>query len=266
VADGSQFTVNVAWVTWQHTRDMDLLNHVLPVLCKTMEAVPRNPVTGLVHIAPGDGQERCPYGFTDTVGKQGDVLFCSLLYIQASRRLADLLRAAGQVDAAEQQDKEAERLSAAVRSTFWDQETGLFRAATDRCREPDIWGSAFAVYLKVAGRTQARLVGAYFRNHYAEICQRGQIRHLPGGVYWEHGCKRDTYQNGAFWATPTGWFIHALAPLDPELARQAVVDLVQDFRERGVCEWVIGDRTRLPNYVASATLPLQGIRELASTH
>ncbi len=25
------------------------------------------------------------------------------------------------------------------------------------------------------------------------------IRHLPGGVYWEQGCKPDTYQNGAFW-------------------------------------------------------------------
>ncbi len=263
VADGGQFTVNVAWTTWQHTRDRDLLGHVLPALRKTMEAVPRNPATGLVHIKPGADQDRCPYGFTDTVGKQGDVLFCSLLYIQASRRLADLLRAAGQVNAAKKWDEEAQRLVAAVRSTFWDRKTGLFRAATVRCREPDIWGSAFAVHLNVASEPQARSVGVYFRDHYAEICQRGQVRHLPGGVYWERGCKRDTYQNGAFWAVPTGWFVHALALADPALARRTVVDLVQDFRERGVCEWVIGDRTRLPGYVASATLPLQGIRELA---
>ncbi|NOY79421.1 MAG: hypothetical protein GXP31_00300 [Kiritimatiellaeota bacterium] len=260
VADGGQFTVNVAWVTWRRTRDRNLLNHVLPALCKTLEAVPRNPATGLVHITPGEGRDRCPYGFTDTIGKQGDVLFCSLLYIQASRRLADLLRAAGQVTAAESRDKEAEKLVARVRSTFWDPKTGLFRAATVRCREPDIWGSAFAVYLNVASEPQARSVGVYFRDHYAEICQRGQVRHR---VYWERGCKRDTYQNGAFWAVPTGWFVHALAPVAPELARRTVLDLVRDFHERGICEWTIGARTRLPNYVASATLPLQGIRELA---
>jgi hypothetical protein len=228
-----------------------------------MRAVPRNPETGLVHIQPGNGQDRCPYGFTDTIGKQGDVLFCSLLYVQASRRLAEMLRAAGQAEAAKAWDQRAATLSEAIRGTFWDGTVGLFRAATVQCREPDIWGSAFAVYLKVASEEQSRRIGTYFRDHYAEICQRGQIRHLPGGVYWERGCKRDTYQNGAYWGTPTGWFVHALAPVDAKLARQTVVDLVQDFRERGVCEWVIGDRTQLPNYVASATLPLQGIRELA---
>jgi hypothetical protein len=263
VADGSQFTVNVAWLTWRQTQDRELLVEVLPALQKTMQAVPRNPENGLVHIKPGEGQDRCPYGFTDTIGKQGDVLFCSLLYVQASRRLADMLSAAGQGDAANVWEHEAEKLSAAIRTTFWDGDIGLFRAATVQCREQDIWGSAFAVYLKVANEEQSRRIGTYFRDHYAEICQRGQIRHLPGRVYWERGCARDTYQNGAYWATPTGWFVHALAPIDPKLARQTVVDLVQDFRERGVCEWVIGDRTQLPNYVASGTLPLQGIRELA---
>jgi GH15 family glucan-1,4-alpha-glucosidase len=263
VADGSQFTVNVAWATWQQTQDRELLARVLPALQKTMAAVPRNSTSGLVHIAPGEGQERCPYGFTDTIGKQGDVLFCSLLYIQASRRLAEMLRAAGEDAKGKSWDAEADRLTVAVRTVFWDEHVGLFRAATAQCREPDIWGSAFAVYLEVADEAQARRIGTYFRDHYAEICQRGQIRHLPGGVYWERGCARDTYQNGAYWATPTGWFVHALALVDAELARQTVVDLVQDFRERGVCEWVIGDRTQLPNYVASATLPLQGIRELA---
>ena len=35
-----------------------------------------------------------------------------------------------------------------------------------------------------------------------------------------------------------------------------------DFRERGICEWIIGNTAHLPGYVASVTLPLQGVREL----
>lgn len=261
VADGGPFTVNVAWATWRQTHDAALLAEVLPGLVRTMQAVPRNPATGLVHITPGEPQERCPYGFTDTIGKQGDVLFCSLLDIQASRRIAELCQVIGE-DSKPWQER-AEAGVAAVRKVFWDEELGLFRAATVQCREPDLWGSSFAVYLEVATPAQAQRIATYCRDHYAEICQHGQFRHLPGGVYWERGCKPDTYQNGAFWATPTGWFVHTLALVDPALARQTVIALVQDFRSRGVCEWVIGDRIQLPNYVASATLPLQGIRGLA---
>lgn len=81
VADGSQFTVGVAWHTYHKTRGEKLLHEVLDPLVKTMNAVPRNSKTHLVHITPGAKQDRCPYGFTDTIGKQGDVLFCSLLFV-----------------------------------------------------------------------------------------------------------------------------------------------------------------------------------------
>ena len=93
--------------------------------------------------------------------------------------------------------------------------------------------------------------------------QEGQIRHLPGGVYWEKtSCKRDTYQNGAYWATPTGWFVYTLDLVDPALADQTVIDMVTDFKKNGACEWIIGKRRQLPNYLASASLPLAGIRAM----
>ena len=84
VADGSQFTVNVVWHTYQQTKDKKLLTSIIDDLIKTMEAIPINPESHLVHIIPGPEQERCPYGFTDTVGKQGDLLFCSLLFVQSA--------------------------------------------------------------------------------------------------------------------------------------------------------------------------------------
>jgi hypothetical protein len=262
VADGSQFTVGVAWHTWQATKNEDLLEEILGPLIRTMNVVPRNPATGLVHIDPANEWDRCPYGFTDTIRKEGDVLFSSLLYVQACRQLAQLLAAAGREDDARSWEKMGEALAQSIRKTFWDDATGLFRAATVQCREHDIWGSAFAVYLGVADAIQSKAVARYFREHYSEIVQAGQIRHLPGGVYWEQGCTPDTYQNGAYWATPTGWFVYTLDLADPALADRTIVDMVAHFKEFGPCEWIIGDQRVLPEYLASACLPLAGIRAM----
>jgi len=262
VADGSQFTVGVAWHTYQKTKDDMLLKDILDALVKTMNAVPRNPETKLVHIRPGEPQDRCPYGFTDTIGKEGDELFCSLLYVQACRQLAYLLNAAQRETEARKWQEEATHVAEGVRSVFWDAEVGLFRAATITCREHDIWGSAFAVYLGVADADQSQTIAQYFEAHYGEIVQHGQIRHLPGGVYWEKGRARDEYQNGAYWATPTGWFVYTLDLVDPALADQTIIDMVNHFRKYGACEWINGERRQLPHYLASAALPLDGIRAM----
>jgi len=262
VADGSEFTVAVAWHTYQKTKDSEFLGEIIDALVKTTNAIPRNPKTGLVHIEDTDW-DRCPYGFTDTVRMQGDVLFCSLLYVEAGRRLSDLLSVLNRKVETDQWKREADAVARSIRDVFWDSQVGLFRAATIRCREHHIWGSAFAVYLGVADESQSQAVATYFRDHYAQIVQKGQIRHLPANTYWEK-CQaaRDTYQNGAYWATPTGWFVYTLDLVNPKRANQTVIDLVTDFQKNGACEWVFGEKYKLPNYLASAALPLAGIRSM----
>jgi len=262
VTDGSQFTIAVAWHTFRKTKDSEFLARIIDDLLRTMKAVPVNPITGLVHIKQ-DGWDRCPYGFTDTVRMQGDVLFCSLLYVEASHRLSDLLNAVDRKAEAVKWKHQADAVAKSIREVFWDPQTGLFRAATIRCKEHHVWGSAFAVYLGVADKDQSRTIAGYFRDNYTQIVQKGQIRHLPGGVYWETCvAARDTYQNGAYWATPVGWFVYTLDLVDPKLADQTVIDMVNDFKENGACEWVFGDKHRLPDYLASASLPLAGIRAM----
>jgi len=262
VADGSQFTVAVAWHTYQKTKDLELLEEIIDALVKTMNVVPRNPGNGLVHIDDSEW-DRCPYGFTDTVRMKGDVLFCSLLYVEAGRRLSELLTDVGREGDADRWKRRAKVVAGSIREVFWDERAGLFRSATIRCREHHVWGSAFAVYLGVADEAQSRTIAAYFRDHYSEIVQEGQIRHLPGGVYWEVcGAAHDTYQNGAYWATPAGWFVYRLDLVDPALADRTVVDLVAGFKKNGACEWVFGEKHKLPGYLASASLPLAGIRAM----
>ena len=262
VADGSQFTVAVAWHTYQKTKDSEFLEEIVDALVKTMRAVPRNPETGLVHIRDSKW-DRCPYGFTDTVRMKGDILFCSLLYVEACQRLSDLLAAVDRRNDASRWKRRADVIAKSIRLVFWDAQTGLFRAATIRCREHHIWGSAFAVYLGVADSSQSMAIARYFRDNYSQIVQEGQIRHLPGGIYWQAcSAAHDTYQNGAYWATPTGWFVYALDLVDHKLADQTVIDLVSGFKDSGACEWVFGEKHRLPNYLASASLPLAGIRAM----
>ena len=262
VLDGPPFTVSVAWQTYRRTKDKALLQEVLEPLVKTMNYMPRNPTNRLAHIKfPG---ERCPYGFTDSISKSGDELFCSLLMVQAARELSDLLEAGGRAAEAQQWRREAERISGSVRDVFWDAQVGLFRSTTGACNVPDIWGSAFAVWLGVATKEQAQQIARYFKEHYDELVLHGQVRHMPGFLDW-HGRKTTTnsgqYQSGGFWATPVGWFVYTLDLADPVLADKAVIEMVRHFQAHGACEWINREGTcQLPGYTASAALPLDGIR------
>lgn len=256
VADGPPFTVAVVWHTWRHTKDEVLRRESVPTLVKAMHYLPRNPANGLVHIAyPG---ERCPYGFTDSIPKSGDQLFDSLLFIQACRQLREL-------SGDERWSAEADRVAGSVRAVLWDESLGLFRATNGNCNVPDIWGSAFAVWLAVATKKQALSIAGYFKAHYGDLVQAGQVRHIPGFIDW-NGKKTEQnggqYQSGAFWATPVGWFVYALDLVDVELADQTVLDMVHHFQRFGACEWINGEQRKYPNYLASAALPLAGIRAM----
>jgi hypothetical protein len=261
VADGSSFTIDVAWYTYQQTKDRPFLEQIIDKLVKTMQCAPCDSKTGLIYIKTG-GWDRCPYGFTDTVREQGDVLFCSLLYVQACRQLADLLDAVDRRKEASNWRRKAKDLASVIRKTFWDKDVGLFRAATIYCRQPDIWGSAFAVWLDVATPKQAKTIARYFKEHYSEIVQHGQIRHLPGGMYWDAACNKDYYQNGGYWPTATGWFVYTLDLVDSKLADETIVSLVNDFQERGVYEWVLGTKTGIGNYIDSVAMPLSGVKKM----
>ena len=270
VADGSQFSLDVAWHTWERTKGKKLIADTADKLIKAMNATPRDPANGLVYVKPGPDPDRCPYGFTDSIRKQGDELFCSILYVQASRQLSDLLSVVGRKDDAKHWKSEADRVKKSINTVFWDPKIGLYNAATIVCKQPDIWGSAFAVYIGVADKKQSKAIATYFKDHYHEIVKRGQLRHLPGGMYWQatYGDPtgaggHDVYQNGAYWATPIGWFVYTLDLVDHKLADLTVVDMVNDFIVTGDENECINDNYgNVPHYMDSVALPLDGIRAM----
>src|SRR5207245_1269171 len=81
VADGSPFTVDVAWRIYQKTQDSSFISKNILLLEKSLNGAPRDNLNGLVYI----DSTRSSYGFTDLVPKRGDDLFCSLLFVRACR-------------------------------------------------------------------------------------------------------------------------------------------------------------------------------------
>jgi hypothetical protein len=215
-----------------------------------MEGVERK--AGLVHIP--EGRRQSPYGFTDTVAKSGGLLFSSLLDWEANRRLIELEEMAS-APTANYADRMAEIESGL--DALWDDESGAFLAATGDCRQIDVWGNAFAISIGCLRGERRDRVLAFLRDRYDDYALRGQIRHLLRGEYWESLLKDvppETYQNGAYWATASGWVMDALAQIDPELARRTRDDLLADFQSGGIWECVnTGDYRKVEHYVVSAT-------------
>ena len=86
-----------------------------------------------------------------------------------------------------------------------------------------------------------------------------QVRHLLADETWEETLMPvapGTYQNGAYWATASGWVWDALRQIDESLAGRMLDDLLCDFKQGGICECVAAGERKLAHYVVSAVNPL----------
>jgi hypothetical protein len=131
--------------------------------------------------------------------------------------------------------------------------------------QPDIMGSAFAVQLGVATPAQTTAIANYFDANYNAIVKDGQVRHLPGGMYWEDATSAPgTYQNGMFWGVASGWFASTLSLVNPTKSNQMMLDMVNSYQANGVNEYVNsqGTPSGVGNYDASATMPLILLKQL----
>ncbi len=225
-----------------------------------MEQVPRGK-DGLVEV--DRNYPHSTYGFTDGIAKTGKVLFSSLLYWEACRRLAELCAGCEYHDEAHDWYEQAELLKRSL-DQFYDHQYGLYRAASDQCRQLDLWGSSYACVVRLASKSRARQVGEFFCSAPEVSIWHGHIRHLPVGEYWERlltEIELDTYQNGAFWAVPSGWVAQVMATYDEAAARDVIYDLLEFWRVEGVYECISPYAPpQVEGYPASATCVLGAVR------
>jgi hypothetical protein len=239
----------------------DLFRQWTPKLDRAMHWIPRSK-NGLVWNDPA--LPHSPYGFTDTVAKTGELLFESLLYWTAAQRLAKWHDALGNTSQARAYRTEARHIQKAVR-TLWDRQTGAFLAATQDCRQIDIWGNAYAIWIDFPLGSRRRKVLSFLERNRQRFVWRGQVRHLIKGEYWHRmfaAVERERYQNGAFWATASGWMMFAVAQHDRDAAQSMWSELIQDFRAGDICECINEGSRQLPSYVVSACNPLAAARRL----
>lgn len=202
----------------------------------------------------------CTYGFTDTVAKQGNILFCSLLYVDAAAGMGEWSERLGCGNATVYAANSTAMSAAVSSSSLFNASRGLFNACSEGANAlPDIWGSALAVHLGVATAAQSVQIVQALAAGGTDVFQDGQVRHLPAPLLWGKcfggGCPAPgTYQNGAFWATPLSWVVPALsASGHPQVATALLNDTAASFQSRGVMECISGTYHGVVDYVDSAT-------------
>ena len=231
----------------------------------------------------GEENRGVSFGFTDSVVHTGYLLFCSLLRYRAARQMAELHQHLQNGNAAQTYSRIADAISVSVPRIF-GHGSGLLCASTGRSAQPDVWGSAFAVYsgtLKntdAAGVTRALLHA--FRN--GTISWKGNIRHVPtdadfsGSSAWEQvigNYPKNRYQNGAYWNTPTGWVCFAISQISEHDAQQIAIDYVNELRDGDFrqdddhgspyeCIHPENDFRQNPVYMTSVTCPLEAFHRL----
>ncbi len=258
--DNAQFMVKLMGAYIDLTGDYQAFTARRNVLYDAMDQGPRAE-DGLVEV---DGNRpHSAYGFTDNVAKTGKVFFSSVLYWEACRRLAELGARVEHHDEAHEWYEQAELLKRNL-DQFYDSKYGLYRAASGHCNQLDIWGSAYAGVVRLASKSRTRLMGQFFCESPEVSLWHGHVRHLPVGQYWEQlliEVEPENYQNGAFWAVPTGWVARVMATYDAAAARDFISDLLEVWRDEDVFECISPyTPPKGQGYAASATCLLGAVR------
>ncbi|MBE6538415.1 MAG: hypothetical protein E7671_03005 [Ruminococcaceae bacterium] len=219
-------------------------------LCRALDCLPLNE-NGILY--NDTTPPHSPYGFTDTIAKTGLLCFETLLVWRAIKALIYWSEKCGIPC------EKYIAISKSIERCFEDiflGDNGMLIAATNDCRQTDIWASCFALSIGFPlTKTTAGGIRKWLADNYDSVVCEGQIRHLPAGEYWERTfvpVEKETYQNGAFWATATGWFADAIAPHDMGLAQKTLNDVIEYFEKNGIFECINGEYRKLDTYVASA--------------
>jgi hypothetical protein len=198
--------------------------------------------TGLVET--GNADRAVGFGFYDTVQMTGKLLFPSVLRHRAAGQLAELSAALGDTESVASFRRIQDMIAANLGPTFADAPglDGWLRASTGACAQADVWGTLFALHRRVlpesfaAAAERAVLRAA----NDGTITYLAAVRHVPTNLdfskesAWERtaGVGVNTYQNGAFWHTPTGWLITTVARSDQALALDLFDRFLRHLREQ----------------------------------
>jgi len=280
--------VHIAYTCWKGTRDARIFQvgiegiTVFDRLERAFACPTSYPETGLAETTEAD--RAIGFGFCDAETHTGKLLFASLLRYRAAGELAELASALGHRERVAGYRQIQKIIRANLARTFSDPQSGdgWLRASIGLSGQPDVWGTLFALHLGVLDRARA----AAARTTVADAVRKGTIT-LEGGVRqvptnrdfskttaWERSLSPvNTYQNGGYWHTASGWLIEALWKKDRQLALQVFGEMIthlraQDFRKGPGygAPWEVfganGQARQNGVYMASVALPYGILKRL----
>ena len=221
-------------------------------LCRGMDCIPLGE-NGLVWNDPLDPHS--PYGFTDTVCKTGHLFMESVLYWRACKMMEAMSERFGSPADGKKYAYNARMVESNLPALF-DADNAVFVAADVYCRQTDVWGMLYALAVEFPFPDHIRAaVEKWLLENRSRYLYKGQVCQLPDGAPWEKlliEVPAGEYQNGAYWATASGWALKLFCRLDPEYAEQMLDELLLDFETDGVCECINEGYRKLPKFVVSA--------------
>jgi len=198
------------------------------------------------------------------------------LKFEAANELAAMFEASGDPAKARRYRQDAAGLQRSIPAQFFhaahDSDEGWLHSATGIGNQPDVWGSAFAVWSGAVRGVTARKVTRSLVRAYRDgtAVSQGCVRQILTTDPLNHGSWEKSfapageYQNGGYWGTAAGWYIAAMATVDrhaaADMARDYIAFLKNHMRPNGMTqawEWFSADGTKTANplYVASVALP-----------
>ena len=287
--DDHYYFVHMAWYYIQVTNDISILNREIngrTLIDRLDLAFSTPPACEKSHLICCNNENRgVSFGFCDSIVQTGKLLFCSLLKYRAARQMSELYKRLDNHAAGEKYAEIASCLKKNIAATFYH-EQGLLRSSTGTSSQPDVWGSAFAVYVDAVEEKVALAIGKTLADAYIQgtLSFRGNIRHVlttddyNKDTAWELTVNQEQfvknrYQNGAYWNTPTGWVCYAIALVDEPLAAQLAGEYIEELREGDFrkgpeygspweCIHPDGDHKQNPVYLTSVACPLAAFRKL----
>ena len=179
------------------------------------------------------------FGFRDVITITGDLCMPSIFKYRAAKEMSELFILLGENEKAEQYGSIALKIKEAIPGIFAD-ERGMLKASTGKSSQPDIWSTALAIEYGILEGVHLLKACNILTELYqeGEIAYKGHIRHIAKSddfneeTSWEVAlCKKNTYQNGAYWGTPVGWVSAAIARVDKKLAQKLVGEFILELRE-----------------------------------
>jgi len=241
--DDQYFFIHMAYSYIQTTSDTGILKKKINdiTLIERLEAAfrvpPSRPDNHIVYTT--DDYRGVDFGFRDAIVITGDLCFTSILKYRASNELARIFEMTGDKALSSHYSAIAVKIKAAIPELFQDKR-GMLHSSTGKSNQADVWSTGLAVYLIILqGDSQEKacsfLADAYRKGY---LSYNGNIRHIltiddfNESTAWETSlAKKNTYQNGAYWGTPTGWVCYAIAKADFALAQKLADEYIEDLRK-----------------------------------